>query len=95
MNLKPFLYTAVVGLATSIGTVQADETFATLADVSPVKLTSEQMAQVRGANHVIRLVLQRTGKESMPTEAAAAATDRAGSIDGAGNDRPAIVRLLN
>lgn len=93
MKTKLILVGAGIALAVSAGTVQAAEKFATLADVPAVKLTGKQAADVRGANHVIRLVQFRTGR-TLPTDAAIQATTAAGSIGGVGNDRPAIVALL-
>lgn len=96
MKSKRILSVAAA-LTLGAGYAFADEakSFDTMAKLDAQPMAAEELAEVRGANHVIRLVLQQTGKAAMPTEAAAAATTRAGSIDGAGKDRPAIVKLLN
>ena len=92
MKIKSiFIVTAVV-VAASASSVQAAERFATLGDVPAVKMTSAQTAEVRGANHVIRLV-QFSGA-TLLTQAAIDATTAAGSIGGVGQDRPKIVGLL-
>ena len=67
----------------------------TMAGVNAKPMASAELGEVRGANHIIRLVLLRTGKTEMPSQAAADATDRAGSTGGVGNDRPTIVGILN
>ena len=88
------LRATLMGGMIAAGTAQAGESFVIVGYASAEAMTQQQMVDTRGANHVIRLVLFRTGKAEMPTLAAAEATTRAGSIGGAGKDRPAIVRLL-
>jgi hypothetical protein len=95
MKMNKLIGIAVFAVAMlAVAGVQAEE-FDTLQGVPAVVMTDAELAEIEGKNHVIRLVLQQTGKAAMPTEAAAEATDRAGSIDGAGQDRPNIVGLLN
>ncbi|TXS91907.1 hypothetical protein FV139_14340 [Parahaliea maris] len=95
MRITPLVFATAFALASATNGLQANEPLATLADVPAVKMTSDELAQVRGEGHVRLLVLQQTGKTELPTAAAAAATDAAGSIGAVGNDRPAILRLLN
>jgi hypothetical protein len=96
MKMKQLIGIAVFAVAMlAVAGVQAEE-FDTLQGVSAVEMSDAQLAEVEGKNHIIRLVLQQTGKDVLPTDAAANATDAAGSIGGVGQDRPNIVgRLLN
>ena len=98
MKIKSILLGTAIVLAASMGSVQAGEPFSTLTDVQVVKMTSDQMANVRGGDHVIRLIQFRAG-QTPPTAAAVAATTAAGSKSGAmdrGNaqDRAKIVGML-
>ena len=72
---------------------QAEGAFSTLRATSAVELSQEEMADVRGANHVIRLITLRSGT-ALPVAAAVDSTTNAGSIGGVGQDRPKIVGLL-
>lgn len=94
--MKKLIGIAVLAAAfLAVAGAQAEE-FEAVQGVPALEMSADELAEVEGKNHIIRLVLQQTGKASMPTDAAAEATDRAGSIDGAGQDRPNIVgRLLN
>ena len=97
MKIKSVLLGTAAVLATSVGSVQAEEAFSTLADVPAVKMASDQMEAVRGTNHVIRLVQLRGG--ALTVQAATDATTEAGSKSGAravGNaqDRAKIVAML-
>ena len=93
MQIKSILAAAAIALAASVGSAFAADQFATLADVAVVKLTSDQLAGVRGAAHV-RLLVEFKAGDTPPTGAAVAATTSAGSIGAIGNDRPAILALL-
>jgi hypothetical protein len=95
MYRKKLLTAALVsGIAMVTHGVQAGDDFAIVGDTLAEAMTQHQMANTRGANHVIRLVMLRSGKLTMPTPAATEALIAAGSISGAGQDRPAIVGLL-
>lgn len=98
MKMKSILLSAAVVLAASASSVQAGEAFSTLNNVPAMKLTSDQMVEVRGTDHIIRLIMFRAGK-TPPTAAAVNATTAAGSKSGAmgrGNaqDRAKIVGML-
>ena len=98
MKTKSIIFSTALILATSVGAVQAQEPFSTLKDVSAVKLASDQLAEVRGTNHVIRLVELESGV-ALTTAAAIAATTAAGSTSGAmgvgkAQDRAKIVGML-
>jgi hypothetical protein len=98
MEIKSVLLGTAFVLATSVGSVQAEVPFSTLADVPAVKMSSDQMEAVRGTNHVIRLVQFRSGL-TLTSPAAIDATTAAGSKSGAmfvGNaqDRAKIVGML-
>jgi hypothetical protein len=97
MKIKSIILGTTAILATSVASVQAEEPFSILADVPAVKMASDQMEAVRGKNHVIRLVLLRSGRAL--TNQAEDATTAAGSRSGAmmvGNaqDRAKIVGML-
>lgn len=99
MKTTSFVFGATLALVVSAGSVQAAEKFTTLSDIPTEKMTAKQTEAVRGANHVIRLVLFRTGQESLPTAGAIQATTVAGSRSGAmgvggAQDRARIVGLL-
>jgi len=94
MTVKSILFGTAIVLAATAGSVQAGDALSTLAEVPAVKMTSDQMAKVRGGNHVIRLIMLKTGLSSLPTDAAIAATTVAGSIGGVGQDGPKIDGLL-
>ena len=98
MEIKSVLLGTAIVLATSVGSVQAEVPFSTLADVPAVKMASDQMEAVRGTNHVIRLVQLRSGR-ALTNQAAIDATTAAGSKSGAGGvgnaqDRAKIVGML-
>ncbi len=93
MQIKSILAGAAIALAASVGSASAADQFATLADVAVVKLTSDQLAGVRGAAHV-RSLIEFSAGDTPPTAAAVAATTAAGSIGAVGNDRDAILALL-
>ena len=98
MKTKSIIFGTAVVLATSVGAVQAQEPFSTLKDVSAVKLASDQLAEVRGTNHVIRLVQLSSGI-TLTDQAAIDATTAAGSTSGAkgvgsAQDRAKIVSML-
>jgi hypothetical protein len=98
MEIKSVLLGTAFVLATSVGSVQAEVPFSTLADVPAVKMSSDQMEAVRGTNHVIRLV-QLSSDSALTYLAAIDATTAAGSKSGAmsvGNaqDRAKIVGML-
>jgi hypothetical protein len=98
MEMKSVLLGTAFVLATSVGSVQAEVPFSTLADVPAVKMSSDQMEAVRGMNHVIRLVELRSAR-MLTHQAAIDATTAAGSKSGAmsvGNaqDRAKIVGML-
>ena len=99
MEIKSVLLGTAFVLATSVGSVQAEVPFSTLADVPAVKMSSDQMEAVRGMNHVIRLVQLRSGR-TLTSPAAFNATTAAGSMSGAmavGNaqDRAKIADMLS
>ena len=95
MKIKSILLSAAVVLAASAGSVQAGEALSKLfADIPGVKLTNEEMKELRGGDHVIRLIQLRAGR-TPPSGAAVGATTAAGSIGMVGEDRPKILILLN
>ena len=93
MEIKSVLLGTAFVLATSVGSVQAEVPFSTLADVPAVKMSSDQMEAVRGTAHVFNL-LGRLGV-TLTQLAASNATTVAGSIGAVGNDRPTIDALHN
>ena len=99
MKIKSIILGTAAVLVTSVASVQAEEPFSILKDVPAVKMASDQMEAVRGANHVIRLIRFRFGVLRDLPDAAIPATTAAGSKSGAkgvGNaqDRAKIVAML-
>ncbi|MBT5049704.1 MAG: hypothetical protein HOM58_14485 [Rhodospirillaceae bacterium] len=101
MRITSLLSAAAIMLGASVAT--ADEkvsltSFAALGEISEaITMDTRDMASVRGANHVIRLVQLKTGRNTNP--AAESALFAAGSRSGArgvGNaqDRAKIVGML-
>ena len=56
MHPRIIFSAAVIALTANLGTVQAAERFATLGDVPSVKMTSTETKEVRGGDHVIRML---------------------------------------
>ena len=92
MQIKLLVSAAAIALVATIGAAHAaDVNFSTLADVPAVKMTSDQMAQVRGLANVFSM-LGRIGV-SLGTATADSVTASAGS-GGKGNDGPTIDGLF-
>jgi hypothetical protein len=81
------------GLMVVATAAQANGILSSLSQTSAVEMSHEQLAEIRGANHVIRLVQLRSG-QTPPDAAAVDALTQAGSIGGVGQDRAVIVGLL-
>jgi hypothetical protein len=81
------------GLTIAATAAQADGIVSSLNETSAVEMSQDELGEVRGANHVIRLVEFRSGT-TLSTAAAADATRDAGSIGGLGQDRPNIIAQL-
>ena len=80
---------AALAVASMIGTALAGDT-----DARRV-ITDDQMDEIVAGNHVIRLVMLRSGLSELSSGRATDATTAAGSIGGVGQDRPAITSLLS
>ena len=96
MQIKLLVSAAAIALVATIGAAHAaDVNFSTLADVPAVKITSDQMAQVRGLEHVLGMLGRigvSLGTATADSMTANASKNRSGDV---GNDVNVIPDLFN